>query len=299
MAYYDLVQAQGELANAVANVSDAERVLELTRAFVAAGKASLSEVDRVRVEVDNRRQQKIRAELAIKVASAELVRLLRIEAAQQPEAVLYSADGHLTPVELVSAEQTLQTLIGQAQCSRPEVCREQRQLESEYTLAEAERWRPWLPHLYMGVSAGVFGGGSGDELRKLDGRADVDAMLVWQMRNLGYGNAAAQRETESRHREAVYRHQQTQDRIAAEVAQSFHTVRAQRDAIVIARKNVEQAVGVYEQNRARIRGLEGMPLEALQSLQAIANARADYLASVIGYNRAQLALLRSIGQPIR
>ncbi len=38
------------------------------------------------------------------------------------------------------------------------------------------------------------------------------------------------------------------------------------------------------------------PIEVLQPIQALAQARTDYLESVLGYNRAQFRLVRAIGQ---
>jgi hypothetical protein len=39
------------------------------------------------------------------------------------------------------------------------------------------------------------------------------------------------------------------------------------------------------------------PLEVLQPIRALAQARIDYLGSVLTYNRARFRLQRAIGQP--
>jgi hypothetical protein len=39
------------------------------------------------------------------------------------------------------------------------------------------------------------------------------------------------------------------------------------------------------------------PIEVLQPIQALAQARLDYLDSVLAYNRAQFQLKRAIGKP--
>ena len=46
-------------------------------------------------------------------------------------------------------------------------------------------------------------------------------------------------------------------------------------------------------------GLQGAtrPIEVLQPIQALAQARADYLDAVLAYNRAQFRLYRALGQP--
>ena len=40
-----------------------------------------------------------------------------------------------------------------------------------------------------------------------------------------------------------------------------------------------------------------VPLEALQPVQALAQARNDYLDAVLAYNRAQFRLFHALGQP--
>jgi outer membrane protein TolC len=52
-------------------------------------------------------------------------------------------------------------------------------------------------------------------------------------------------------------------------------------------------------NIRRGAGLPGAtrPIEVLQPIQALAQARTDYLNAVLAYNRAQVRLLRAIGQP--
>ena len=131
-----------------------------------------------------------------------------------------------------------------------------------------------------------------------DGRSDIDALLVWQVRNLGFGTEAARREQCSRYRQAVLRSGQVQDLIAAEVKQAWSEVEAARQQIELTRRMLETANEVYDRNIARIRGLEGLPLEAIQALDAVASARRSHLSAVIGFNQAQLRLLRAVGQPL-
>ena len=85
-------------------------------------------------------------------------------------------------------------------------------------------------------------------------------MLVWEVRNLGFGERAARGETSSRYRQAVLRSHQVQDQIAEEVRNAWHRVRAGRQRMDIARDNVSEAVRLVDMNFARIRGLEGLPL---------------------------------------
>jgi outer membrane protein TolC len=48
-------------------------------------------------------------------------------------------------------------------------------------------------------------------------------------------------------------------------------------------------------NVVRIQQGQGLPIEALQSTQALLQARREYLRSVIDYNSAQFTLQRALG----
>jgi hypothetical protein len=69
-----------------------------------------------------------------------------------------------------------------------------------------------------------------------------------------------------------------------------------------AREAVVEAVDSLELNLANIRrgaGLPGAtrPIEVLQPIQALAQARTEYLGAVIAHNRAEFQLLHALGQP--
>ncbi|MCP4787994.1 MAG: TolC family protein [Fuerstiella sp.] len=299
LAYFDLVSAQGEAAINAENLSDAAGLLSMTQAFVAAGKASPAEVSRVQVIVANHQQSVVDAQLKIRLASSELIRIVRLDPSQlSTEALLYSADDHLLPIELISEASDLSALIAQGQGARPEVGEQHALTQAQLANNRNQELRPFIPSLNLGVSAGGFGGGMGSDIDRFDGRADIDAMLVWEVRNLGFGERAARGETSSRYRQAVLRSHQVQDQIAEEVRSAWHRVRAGRQRMDISRDNVSEAVRLVDMNFERIRGLEGLPLEAIQALHAVSQARLSYLRAIVKYNKAQADLLRAIGRPI-
>jgi len=299
LAYYDLVEAQGQLAVAHKNLEEARNLLKLTRAFVAAGKGSRADTARVEVEVSTRQQRVIEADLAVKVASAELARVLQLDAEKlETGQLLYPLEDRPSPVELIGEDSTLAALIDQGQSARPEVDRAQSELEARRMEVTAERWRPFIPNLHIGASAGGFGGGVNDNLNGLDGRSDVDILAVWQLKNLGLGQRADREKTSSRYRQAVLAAYRLNDAITAEVTTAYHQVHAQRQRLQLAATTIDEATKSYKKNLLRIRGLEGLPLEAIQALKAVAETRRVYLSAVIDYNRAQLRLLRAIGRPM-
>ena len=67
----------------------------------------------------------------------------------------------------------------------------------------------------------------------------------------------------------------------------------------MARIGIEAALASHHQNIARIEEAKGLPIEVLQSIQALAQARREYLRTVIDYNIAQFTLYRALGWPCK
>ncbi|MBT6497319.1 MAG: TolC family protein, partial [Planctomycetaceae bacterium] len=293
-AYYQLVGAQGQLAMAQLNLEDSRKFEKLTVSFVAAGKGSQADTSRARVETSRRKQAIIRAETAAKIAGVELTRILRLGS----ETDLVVFEDKPAAVEFVSEQESLSSLVAHAHMFRPEMAEHQAELELNRERLRAEYWRPLLPSVHVGASAGGFGGGVNDDLNQLDGRSDFDLLAVWQLKNLGFGARAAQREQRSRFRQSAYANSRIRDAVAADVAKAFHEMRAQRKQLDLSEKNVELSRESHRKNIARIRGLEGLPLEALNALQTLTRSREDYIAAITRYNRAQVRLLHAIGRQI-
>src|SRR5262249_14635597 len=93
-----------------------------------------------------------------------------------------------------------------------------------------------------------------------------------------------------------------QAQVAADVVAAYETRQAASRQIEEARQTLIEALDSLRLNFVSIRqGAElpqaTRPIEALQPIQALAQARLDYLDSVLAYNRAQFRLKRAIGQP--
>jgi len=298
LGYYDLVKSQGDLAIAKKNLENANELLTLTQAFVTAGKGSRADVSRSAVEVTKRKQAIINAELSMKIASTNLIRILQLDPEEiGTQTLLIALEEQPLPISLVQESTPLGDLISQGQTYRPELDEQTARMEANRIRARAEHWRPFLPNLHMGASGGGFGGGVNDNLNGLDGRADVDVLAVWSIENLGFGTRARRRQSNSVYQQSVISTNRAYDLVLADVTNAWNTVHAQRSQIKLAEENIKRASESYDQNMGRIRGLAGLPLEGLQSFDALANARQTYLNSIIAYNQSQLNLLRAIGRP--
>ena len=85
--------------------------------------------------------------------------------------------------------------------------------------------------------------------------------------------------------------------MAREVIESHVQVQSRRDQIATAQQGVEAAVASFERNLERIKNVQGLPIETLQSIQALTQARREYLRTLVAYNEAQFRLHRALGWP--
>jgi outer membrane protein TolC len=294
LAYLDLLRAQEQVAVARETVANAEEFERLVSSRVRAGTIPPADGLRARAELADRRRQELQAREAVADASAELVRLLRLD----PAVGLFSLDAQPVPIDLVDVNIPLPDLLSQGLTNRPELAQYQALVEAALARLKQEQWRPLIPAVQLGYSAGDYGGGKGSFFGDFGGRGDFDALLVWELRNLGLGNRALRRERDSQLRQAELTGEQVRDAVAAEVARAYHEVQFRRGEIEAARAQVEAAAEALPLNFKGVREGTLRAIEAQQAVQALAASRGQYLAAVIDYDRAQFQLLRAIGRPL-
>jgi outer membrane protein TolC len=291
VGYMELLRAEQELAICDEVVGLVEQLEQTTDQFAKSGAGTAADHDRALTELALRRCEQLRAEEAAAAASARLAEHVRWN---QPR-VLKPADTRMIPIELVAADQNVQQLVATALTSRPELA------ECRFLVGEAverlnrERHSPLIPSVLLSASYGGLAGGLGSDLRNSGDRLDADAMAYWELRQLGFGEQASQRESRARISQARARQMQMLDQVAREVTESHLRVSGGRRQIETALQAVESAEQSYRRNLERIRNGQGLPLEALQSLQALAAARREYARSIADFNIAQLTLQRALG----
>ncbi|MDQ3329908.1 MAG: TolC family protein, partial [Planctomycetota bacterium] len=148
------------------------------------------------------------------------------------------------------------------------------------------------------LSGGGYGGGAGDRFANFDGRSDLDALAVWELENLGFGNRARQREVASQQRQRSLEVQRVRDVVAAQVTQAYHRARIAPQRVNVAREQVEAAAEAIPLNFRGIRGGRLRPIEAQQAVTQLFSARERYLIAVTDHNRSQLRLLYAVGNPV-
>jgi outer membrane protein TolC len=291
LAYLELLRANQELAIARDIEGLASKLATLTQAYAETGQGLAADYDRARAELAVRRNDTVRAEEGVQVASARLAQLLHID----PTVELLPTETTVVPIALQSPGGSVQELVATGLSHRAEICEQQHLVAEACARLKREQHAPLLPSVLLGISYGGFGGGMGDDFRQATGRLDADAIAYWEVRNLGLGEKAARAEAASRVNQARWREIATLDRIAREIVEAQTQVTARHRQVDVAEEGVRAAISSFERNSERIRNAQGLPLETLQSLQALAQSRREYLRVVNDYNVAQFQLQRAIG----
>jgi outer membrane protein TolC len=294
LAYLDLLAAHQQVAIAQDAVKNARELARLVDSHVRAGAAPRADGLRIQAELADRQRHEQQAQEAVRVASAELVRLLRLD----PLVTLVPAEPQPVPIHLIDPAAPLPALLEQGLVSRPELARHQALVAATLEQLRQEKWRPWLPAVQLGYSGGGFGGGEGGDLTRFGGRSDFDALLVWELRNLGLGNRALRRDRASQQAQASLTAEQVRDRVAAEVVRAYRQVQHRLRQVDLARTQLRAASEALPLNFKGIPDRVLRVIEAQQAVQALAAAQANYLTAVIEYNQAQFQLLRAIGRPL-
>ena len=264
---------------------------KLTSDFAATGQGLQSDADRMATELVLVKSRLAEVAERADIASARLSQTLSLDAGQR----IVPLDPTVVPIDLVSSEYDKGTLISTGLANRPELMELQNLVSAACDEYERQRFAPLIPSVLLGFSTGGFGGGLGGDLGNIGSRYDFDAAMMWEVRNLGFGEKAARRETEARIEQAKFEKLRQLDQVASEVAEAHSQTVHRRHRIAITENAIQTAENSYNRNVSRIRDGLGLPIEALQSLRALEEARRAYLKAVIEYNQAQFRLQWALG----
>ncbi len=294
VAYLNLLRAFQQQAIAQETLDNAQRLADVTAAFARAGQGNQADADRMQTEVAVRRNALAQASVQVQVASAALVELLNVP----PDRTLVPEEPTIVPIELVSHEADSGQLVNDGLSHRPEMAQSRRLICAAEEQLNRERYAPLLPNVLVDVSQSGFGGGPGSTVTDYTGRFDFDATAYWQLRNFGFGEAAARDSARSKLEQGRLLQIRLSNQIAREIVEASAQSQSLRGQIVVAESGIRVAGDSYRRNLERIRGGQGLPLEALQSIQALDQSRREYLRAVGDYNEWQFRLYRALGCPI-
>ena len=308
LAYNDLVRSEGMRSVSIITRNDARELARLTSNYEATGQGRKSDADRAATELARRDANLYEAEGNVVRASAAMCRLLHLD----PSIRLHAADNQVIPRSIVPDPISLPELLAIALLNRPEL-NERRVAAARALLSlKGAQMLPFSPTVFLGFSAGGFGGGSDvaaapltslpfgrnqPRFTTLDDRQDLDVMAYWTLQNLGVGNRAQINVARSRLSSADLELLITLDRVRSEVAGAHARTHSRFAQIRTCELAITAGLQAFEEDMNRIRGAEGLPLEVIDSLRLLARSREKYLNAILDYNQAQFQLYVALGKP--
>lgn len=295
LAYLTLLEAAQRKAIATASLENGEVLAKLTGEYARTGSGNLADAERANAALSLLKNEQVRADEATTVASARLAQQLSAD----PTIQIVPQEANVVPIDLVPLEDvSVADLVATGLSNRPELAANQSFVCEAVNRLRREEHAPWLPSLLLGVSYGAFGAGTGGQITNGADRFDFDGVAWWEIRNLGFGERAARDNARAQIQQARMRVVETMDLVAREVVEARTQVVSRKRLIEVAEQGITSAQHSYERNLERIRNVQGIPIEVLQSIQALDAAHREYLRAVVDYNTAQFRLQRALGWPV-
>lgn len=291
LAYCDLLEAFQASQVLQESFGRTEELMKITAEYAKAGEGLQADADRTATEVALLQARMLSAKEQQYVASSRLSRALSVPMTTK----FVPQDVVVLPIEFASAASDEGDLVAQGLARRPELKESQALVAAASEAYKREKYAPFVPSVLLGFSTTSFGGGIGSNPENFGGRYDADAMLVWETRNLGFGERAARREKQAQIQQATYTKLRIMDQVAQEIAEAKAQVVIRKQQIEIMEQAIASASSSYTRNLDRIKQGQGLPIEVLQAIQALETAQRSYVKAVVDYNRAQLQLQWALG----
>jgi outer membrane protein TolC len=299
LAYLDVMQVEAQLRINDDTLQKAEQMLQ---AAINAQQARLDrspgDVNRARAESLLRRQERLDLQGRSGAATARLGRLLLLD----PNVRLMPQEPFITPITLIDEDASLDEMVSIAIDNRPDLAANRELLAAAWAAVRRAEHGPLLPKLIVQDQGGTFGGGLNADLQNFAGRNVINAQLYWELKNLGFGNRSEVAERRASADQAQFQLVETQARLTAEIVEAAQIAAAKFQAMEPARQAVREAEELYRINQeGTFNVVDGKnlfdALRPLQAIQILNQARNNYLAIIIEYNRAQFRLYSAMGRP--
>jgi len=297
--YLELAMAESTLDAIHQGEDQMGEIVRSTAAFAISGEGREGDYNRARSDALLLHAHEQRAQETMAVASAELSRVLHLD----PSIRLRTQPGVMELVQLIDPSYSMAELVHMAQSARPELIARSAEIAAADYRVRLENTRPLLPVISVGFSGGAFGGGSNRQdlgvpsfFMRLGGRTDFDVMAFWSMQSLGFGNSAIQRQRRAERDQIISARALFANRVGREVGDAYARSEAWRRQVEVARARLATAITGAREEVERTRGGEGLPIEAVDSINLLAEAGQALVEAIGIYNLAQFELFVAIGQ---
>ncbi len=294
--YLQLLGNQSILGAQRLSELQAHDVVNITRHFAEFGEGRDSDANRAFSQWKRRRADVLKAEEEVAVTAARLANRLNLD----PSVRLEAAGGPLVPLELVDLETPQRELLQVALRQRPDIAARTAAIGEAEAHLKQEVGRPLLPTLWVGFSGGAFGGGSNlvpPLVGNFAGRTDFDVRVYWTLLNLGAGNLSLIKERRARVGQMAAEQSATINLARGEVSAALADSRAAFNEVGVARSELASAELGFKEDLERSRQNLGRPIEVLNSLTLLAQARVNLIRALVHYDQAQFTLWVALGSP--
>jgi len=300
LAYTNLLRTAGLRSLAVLARNDTGEIARLTANYAKTGEGRRADAERAATEFARRDEDLLEALAAEAQASHALCELLNLD----PTLRLVPVQSQVIPQPTVPTQMPLSELLAVAALNRPELLARRAAIRAAMLELDGARVLPFSPTVFMGFSGGAFGGGSNiaaseglPRFGDIAGRTDLDVAMYWTLRNLGVGNKALIDAARARLRASEFQELDVLDSVRQEVVYAYVQALSWLAQVNWHAQAVRSGESASKEDLVRVRGRQGRPIELLDSLRQVIEARRDYLNAIIAYNLAEVRLYVALGNP--
>jgi outer membrane protein TolC len=301
-AYSELLRAEARRATQLQARDEARLIAKLTRDYANTGLGREADANRAATQLARREGYIQAAEGEVLTASAMLCRVLNLD----PSIRLHPTDAFVVPNPLVPDPIPVAELIALGLLHRPELAAQRAAIQAALMNLDGAKILPFSPTTLVGFSGGGFAGGSNlvrPIFGGMSGRTDLDAIMYWTIQNMGVGNIAMIRRANAQLKVTEFQQIEILNMVRAEIAEAYARTHARYNQIATYEDAVRSGYLAYHEDLDRTiaagadRPRDVLPIELLNSFDLLANARVEYVDSIVDYNRAQFAMYVALGQP--
>lgn len=291
MAYVDLVAAQAGASITLEITDLIEDLRNRAEKFEKEGVGTKVDLQRNRAALLSQLQRLSLAKQNQLAASARLAQLLNMQNGTK----LVSSEDSPAPLMLVDENQPEESLIDQARNQGPGLSEVVALLNGLDQQERQLRRIALAPNVSVDVGGGTFGGGFGGSLENFNASSDYSVRMYWDVTKI-IGTSSTRDLFASKRRQANLQHEQIIGKLTLGVTVARDTALKARERISSAESEIEMTIKIYETSRNRLQaGEPAAAFEVQQAIGTLGQARANYVAAVIDYNKAQIQLQYLIG----
>jgi outer membrane protein TolC len=221
---------------------------------------------------------------ALREASLRLAVTLKLD----PTVTLFPLDTVVREQTLVDPALALGALLERAVANRPDLAADVRRIKA----AESSQGATWAGALGPRIYGAFEESAIGDSISDLGNRQIYGGFVGFRLSPASIGQVQAAR---ARLDQARLQAERSEQRVGAEVIGAREQVLTARENVEAGLRGLRAAEAALELSQVRFKDGVGIGLEVLDAQAALSEARTNLVAAIIGYDVAQVALLRALG----